>query len=445
MKRRTFARSISIAFGGAILGLPTLRSESLSTTLRPKFLGADPKWARTWDAALAVLASNVKKTPSYESPMLMEGAVYPGVWMKCGPQEALVYASLAKLLAHPIELSPTAVARASHMAFFALQREDGQLPASIKLSGEVGFAQIQMVVPIAATAWDLFQMTHDEELLEAAYKACSKWDAWLLKYRNTRGTGLTEGFCTYDTGHDNSPRWQGVDNRCPDGDAKRFAPGQGVPRLCPDLSATTFGARVALAKMARALGHQHEAARWDESAETIRSLIVEKLYSPEDASFFDLDSSNRFVKVRSDVLSRVMGEHVLRVDNRHEKQIFDDVWTRQLHDPKAFWAPYPLSSIAMDDPAFVRPVPRNSWGGASQALTALRAPRWMEHYGKGTELRVLMRAWVEAIARSGNGTTGEFRQQMDPVTGDFTKADASGYSPAALVYLDFIRRLDRAA
>jgi hypothetical protein len=43
-----------------------------------------------------------------------------------------------------------------------------------------------------------------------AYRACSAWDDWLMTYRNTRGTGLIEGFCTYDTGHDNSPRWQGI-------------------------------------------------------------------------------------------------------------------------------------------------------------------------------------------------------------------------------------------
>jgi hypothetical protein len=30
---------------------------------------------------------------------------------------------------------------------------------------------------------------------------------------------------------------------------------------------------------------------------------------------------------------------------------------------------------------------------------------------------------------------------MDPLTGDFTQADPSGYSPAALVFLDFARRL----
>src|ERR1019366_4544626 len=49
----------------------------------------------------------------------------------------------------------------------------------------------------------------------------------------------------------------------------------------------------------------------------------------------------------------------------------------QAHNPKAFWSPFPLPSLAMDDPLFVRSIPPNSWGGASQALTALRAPRWM--------------------------------------------------------------------
>jgi hypothetical protein len=92
----------------------------------------------------------------------------------------------------------------------------------------------------------------------------------------------------------------------------------------------------------------------------------------------------------------------------------------------------------MDDPAFVRPIPRNSWGGATQALTALRAPRWMEHYGKQAELGHLMRQWCEAIERH-----TEFRQQMDPLTGEFTQPDPGGYSPAALAYLSFAQSLGR--
>ena len=404
----------------------------------PRFPGREAKWRLTWDAALAVLAGNVKFVPKWHEPVLLEGAVYPGVWQECGPLEGLVYATLARFTAKPSDA--IAVAKANHMGFFALQREDGQLPASIKMS-EVGYGQIQMVVPIAATAWELSQLTKDDELLASAYAACSRWDGWLRRYRDTRKTGLVEGFCTYDTGHDNSPRWKGVPNRCPDADARKFPVGVGVPRLCPDLSATVYGGRVALAAMARALGKRCEADKWDEDAETIRRLILTKLYSPEDGAFFDVDTDDKFVKVRGDLISRVLGEHVLKLSDAGDRGIFEAVWTRQIHNPKAFWAPYPLTSIAMDDPTFVKPIPRNSWGGASQALTALRAPRWMKHYGKSAELKILMRAWVEAIARSGENGVGEFRQQMDPWTGEFTKADPSGYSPAALVYLDFIRRL----
>jgi hypothetical protein len=401
----------------------------------PPFPDGDVRWRTTWEAALAVLAGNVKRVPKYEQPVLLEGAVYPGIWQECGPMEGLVYAGLREFLPEPS--AAKAVARANHMAFFALQREDGQLPASVKMT-EVGYGQIQMVVPIAATAWELVQLTHDEELLTTAYAACSRWDAWLRRYRDTRKTGLVEGFCTYDTGHDNSPRWKGVPNRCPDADARKCPVLAGMPRLCPDLSATVYGGRVALAAMAKALGKHDEAARWEQDADTIRRLIVSKLYSVEDAAFYDLDAQGEFVRVRSDVISRVLGEHVLKLDDAGDRRIFEAVWTRQLHNPKAFWAPFPFPSVAMDDPAFVRPIPRNSWGGATQALTALRTPRWMEHYGKGAELRVLMKAWTTAIWDSGG-----FRQQMDPLTGAFTMADPSGYSPAALVYLEFVRRLAR--
>jgi hypothetical protein len=403
----------------------------------PQFPDADPRWQSMWQDALAVLAGNVKSVPKYDRPVLLEGAVYPGVWQECGPQESLVYAGLREFVA-TVEgaPSPLEVARANHAAFFALQREDGQLPASVKVSGAVGFAQIQMVVPIAATAWELAQMLHEEEFLATAYDACGRWDAWLRRYRNTRGTGLVEGFCTYDTGMDNSPRWAGIPNACPDGDARKCPPPASLPRLCPDLSATVYGGRVALAAMARALGKTGEAARWDEDAETIRWLILEKLYSRDDAAFYDVDAQNKFVPVRSVAITRVLGEHVLKLENAGDKRIFEAVWSRQLHDPKAFWAPFPFPSVAMNDPLFVRLIPRNSWGGASQALTALRAPRWMQHYGKRAELRVLMTAWMKAIRDSGG-----FRQQMNPVTGEFTMADPSGYSPAALVYLEFVRRL----
>jgi hypothetical protein len=323
----------------------------------------------------------------------------------------------------------------THRAFFTLQREDGQLPASVKLR-TIDWMMVQMVVPIAATALEVAQICRDESFLSDAYRACSGWDGWLRRYRDTRGTGLVEAFCTWDTGQDNSPRWAGVSDGCPDNDAKKCPTGQSVPRLCPDLSATVFGARVALSTMATALGKKAEAQKWADDAEHIRALILEKLWCEEDASFYDVGPDGKFVRVRSVANCRVPGEHVMRLNVPRERRMFDALWERQLHNPMAYWTHYPFPSIAWNDPKFVRPVPRNSWGGASQALTALRTLRWMAHYNKAREHRVMMERWCESILRAGN-----FYQQLNPETGEFTQGDPGGYSPCALVFLHFAKAL----
>ncbi len=416
MNRRQFlklgAGALMAAQVGRVHALPSGHAPG------PEFTTANVRWQAAYDRARSVLSGNVRVLPRYPLPVLIEGSVYNGIWMECGPHEALVYR----------KFRPD-VARNSHLVFFALQHADGQLPANNKVS-ETGFGQIQMVVPIAATAWELARATHDDELLHTAYEACSRWDAWLMRHRNTRGTGLVEGFCTYDTGNDNSPRWAGIPNQCPHADARLCPALPSMPRLCPDLSATTYGARLALAAMARALGKTPEADRWTESAESLRHTLLATLYAPEDAAFYDLDARDHFVRIRSEIITRVCGEHV------PDPTLFDTLWTRQIHKPEAFWAPYPLPSVALDDPRFVRPIPRNSWGGASQALTALRAGRWFDHYDRSAEFSFVMDRWCEAIQRDMS-----FRQQIDPLTGAFTQTDAPGYSPCALVMVDYTWRL----
>lgn len=432
--RRSFVKSSLLAGAGlaaASHGLMAMQPQQADTSAA--------NWQKVWQSALATLAGNVRTMPRFADPVLVEGSTYNGIWQECGPHEALVYASLAEYVSPRADkVTPVELAKNNHRAFFALQHEDGQLPDAVKASG-LGYSQLQMVVPIASTAWDVAQISHDEAFLSQAYQACSRWDAWLRRYRDTRKTGLVEAFCVYDTGQDNSPRWAGVPKQALHGDARYCPPAPGMPRLCPDLSASVYGGRVALAKMAEALGKKDEADRWRHDAETIRGLIITKLYDPEDASFYDLDTNNKFVRVRSVANLRILANHVLDVKQARDRRIFDDMWTRQLHNPKAYWTPYPFPSIAINDPVFVRPIPRNSWGGASQALTALRTLRWMDHYGKSAEQDHVAQQWCEAILRH-----GEFRQQMDPLTGVFTQPDPGGYSPAALAFLSFAKRLGKA-
>jgi hypothetical protein len=210
--------------------------------------------------------------------VLLEGATYAGVWLECAPLEGLVYEPL----------SPE-TALANHEVFFDLQREDGYLPCNVK-KASLGTGQIQMVVPIAATAWDLYSQNRNAAFLAKTYRSCSRWDEWLVRYRNTRGSGLCEAFCTYDTGHDNSPRFLGKSRQCPQQDARIWPPDDGLPYLAPDLSATVYGGRIALAAIAREMGRAAEEARWLESAAVIRKLILDRLYDARDAAFYDVDS-----------------------------------------------------------------------------------------------------------------------------------------------------------
>lgn len=372
--------------------------------------------AQKYREALDGLARNTRKVFGYDKPVLIEGGNYPGIWLECGPLEGLVYGR-----------HNHAVAKANHEVFFHHQREDGYLPCWIWFES-IGTGQIQMVVPIAATALETADLIGDEAFLANAYMVCSRWDAWLARNRNTRGTGLCEAFCEYDSGHDNSPRFKGLPKECPGRDAAVCPKAGRLPYLAPDLSATVYGQRIALSRMAERLGRNNEAARWQEQAETTRKLILKYCYDPEEECFFDVDADGAFVRIRGDALTRVLCEHVV------DQPMFERIYARHIRSPEGFWPPYPLPSIAVSDPAFVRELPPNSWGGASQALTALRAPRWFEHYGKADDLRTLMRLWVKAIAEA-----PAFMQQMNPWTGEFSTS--AGYSPAMCVLIDFVERL----
>tara|TARA_B100001971_G_scaffold175931_3_gene169767 strand:+ start:3217 stop:4368 length:1152 start_codon:yes stop_codon:yes gene_type:complete len=371
---------------------------------------------KKYQEALAGLESNTRKVFDFKQPVLIEGGNYPGIWLECGPMEGLVYGRKAP-----------EVAIANHEVFFHHQRADGYLPCWI-WGDRVGSSQIQMVVPIAKTALETATLTGNEAFLSRAYDACAAWDRWLSRNRDSRETGLCEAFCQHDTGHDNSPRFKGLPRTCPDENAAICPEAGKLPYLAPDLSATVYGGRRALAEMALQLGRASEATMWQEKAEALRQKILQLCYDPEDECFYDVDADGAFVKVRGDVLTRVLCEHVV------DQARFERIYARHIKNPQAFWAPYPLPSIALDDPSFVRELPPNSWGGASQALTALRAPRWFEHYGKKEDLNELMQRWVEALLAA-----PEFMQQMNPWTGEFSTS--AGYSPAMCVFIDFVDRL----
>ena len=407
-----------------------------------------------YEAAKERLQLNLTPVYSSEQPVLLDGGIFAGIWLEDGPHENTIYG-----------MFEPAASIAAHRVFFNLQREDGLLPSVVTEENVIyamrpdgtgpGYreflrvgkeeaakypenariicSQVQTVIPVAATALEAARLTGDQQFLEDAYRACSAFDAWIAKYRNTRGTGLFEVFCEFDTGHDHSPRFKGLPKSCPGDDSRICPDAGGLPYLAPDMSAMLYGGRKALAEMAGLLGKPGEKVHWEEKAEATREAIFRYCFHEEDVFFYDLDRNNRFIRIKGDVITRVLSEHVV------DQALFEKIFQLHIVNPEEFWTPYPLPSIAVNDPCFPKSITHENlgplgFGGPSLALTALRTPRWLEYYKKPAHLGHIMKRWLDAIMAS-----TDFMCQLNPFSGEF--AVAEGYSAPALMMVDFVPRL----
>jgi hypothetical protein len=406
--------------------LARLRSSGLSTVpagpLRDE-LGAaglgfaalgGPLEAR-WNQALVELHGSIRALAVGGDPVLTEGGPYPGTWIE----------STGSISTEVLTRFAPGIARATSEQFATHQRDDGLLPYKVVDAGP-GFTQIQLVTPFARTVWNHYLLTgRDADYLRRMYDAMVGMDAWLARFRNTRGTGGVEAFGTFDTGHDLSPRFWFVPDR-PLGDATTVDPTNPIiPFVAPDLTANVAAQRAYLALIAAELGL--DPAPWERAAQESAEALFAECFDERDGTFYDRDATGRHVRVQSDVLLRVL-----------ECEIGDDVFfaatlARYLLNTGKFLAHYGFTSLALDDPRFDANAGRNSWGGPVNFLSLIRAPHPFEHHGRVAELALTAAPVLAAVA-----IADRFPQCLDPWSGEpgFT----SEYSPAILWFLDAIER-----
>nr|WP_051130801.1 hypothetical protein [Nesterenkonia alba] len=289
------------------------------------------------------------------------------------------------------------------------------------------FSQIQLVSPLARAVWNHYQLNQPgREWLETMYLAMARYDDWLMEYRNTRGTGAVEAFCTFDTGHDLSPRFWFAPDRCRDNEATKYDPeSPTIPYLAPDLTANIACQREYLGRITEELGG--DPSPWKTKWETSIDALFEYCFDPDHDFFYDRDAAGHLVRVQSDVLLRVVASEV------GDEELFETVLRKYLMNTSKFLAHYGFTSIAMDDPRFDADHTRNSWGGPVNALSLIRAPHAFEHRGRTAELAAASRPVLAAFAHAET-----FPQCLDPWSG--TDGYTSVYSPAILWYLDAIER-----
>ncbi len=78
-----------------------------------------------------------------------------------------------------------------------------------------------------------------------------------------------------------------------------------------------------------------------------------------------------------------------------DQEMADRFIAHHMLNPKEFWTPMPLPSIAVND-AFFRNNDDNDWSGQPEGLTYQRAIRAIENYGHYAELTMIGKKPMEA-------------------------------------------------
>mgnify|MGYP003642307925 CR=1 FL=1 len=349
--------------------------------------------------------------------MLQEGGIYHGCWLE----------STGTINAELLSRFIPSVAATTFAGFAQYQRDDGLFPYKLTATGPV-FSQIQTVTPLARSVWTHYALNgRDTAWLAPLYAAMARNDAWLAQWRDTRGTGAVEAFCSFDTGHDLSARFWHVPDSPFNNDPKAWHPDNPtLPFIAPDLTANVTCQRHYLARMAEELGEDGSA--WRAKAEASTAALFTQCFDGDDGFFYDRDRHDRHVRVQSDVLLRVLACEI------GDDAFFAAALSRYLLNTTKFFAKYPFTSLALDDPRFDHGFAANSWCGPTNFLSLIRAPHAFEAHHRHVELSWVLQPILSALFRS-----TRFAQTLNPFSGEagFTEV----YAPAILCLLDFLERL----
>ena len=380
------------------------------------FAASAPRLENRYYQAVSELFACIKST-DVTGPILHEGGVYHGCWLE----------STGTINTELMDRFLPSVAAETYSAFADHQRDDGLIPYKITQSGPA-FAQIQLVTPLARSVWNHYCLDgRNRAFLARMYAAMARYDAWLATYRNTRGTGGVEAFCTYDTGHDLSARFWHVPDSPFGNDPARCDPDNPVlPFVAPDLTANVICQRLYLARIAEELGDDPQP--WRDKAEASLKALFTQCYDKADHFFYDRGRNGALIRVQSDVLLRVLACEI------GDDGFFAAALSRYLLNTSKFFAKYPFTSVALDDPRFDPNFGQNSWSGPSNFLSIIRAAHAFEHHHRHVEL-----TWAQMPVLAALFEMETFPQTLSPFTG--APGYTESYSPSILCLLDMVERL----
>ncbi len=372
--------------------------------------------------------------------VMIEGAQYTNIWLETQPMGGSMYAK------RNLE-----IARNNIEVFIDYQRKDGRFPGVIYNRGgkiEPNYCQFQGFY-LARPALEVYYLIReDRNFLLKVYRSLEKFDAYLWKTRDSDHNGCLETWCIYDNGEDGSVRFNGFPkawsfdyppNReiasglskedlkihCKE-DSYDPSTDMTVPIESMDVMSYSYSCRDVLSQMSKVLNNGKE-EYWRSKAIEVKSKIKSYLWDEEKKACYDKDKNNETMPILLHNNLRCM------YFGSFDQEMADQFIRVHLLNPKEFWTPMPLPSIAANDPKFEN-IAGNNWSGQPQGLTYQRSIQALENYGHYAELTMIGRKFLTVTGKS-----FRFVQQFDPFTA-VVNPSKDGYGPSLLSALEFISR-----
>lgn len=407
------------------------------------FITDDERLKWVFDECERLCLENIKDFSDYK--VIIEGAKYNGVWLETQPMGGEMYAK-----------RNLAVALNNILIFLRYQRFDGRFPGMIR-QGNAWLGLIThydwmqgSFIPYPALKM-YYHIGEDKEYLELLYRALAAFDGYLWKYRDSDGDGCLETWCIWDTGEDNCTKHILNGIKMPDHGAwgKAYPPEDyaNMPYESIEYMGYSYALRNTLSKISEILG-DGKADFWRREAECVRTKFCEYLWDEDEKIAFDRDRNNEPIRI-------LMASENIKClwSGIYTQEMADAFIKHHLLNPEEFFTPYPLPSIAVNDPYFHsrkdnsncaerlyetlgeggHDIDDNSWSGPCQGLTYQRSIGALLNYGHHAEASVIGERFLELLKK-----TGRFVQQYDPMTGEYCEKAAQGYGPTMLAALEYV-------
>jgi hypothetical protein len=332
---------------------------------------------------------------------------YVGVWQWDAYFHALAYRHVDKRLAHD-----------QLRILLDHQRDDGMIPDAVHDEGTVTHldfpVQADVTKPplLAWAAWKLYQTDGDEQFLNEIYEPIVRWNRWWFERNDLDGDGLCEYQHPFSSGLDDSPLWD-----------------EGMPVTAPDLNTYLCLQQEALGNIAEILGERQAAAEWRRRADRQAQRMIDRMWDPAAGTFWAQRQGKRIdVRTPFNLYPLLTG--------RMPPAIADRLMAH-LTDERQFWTPFPVATVARDDPHFD---PQRMWRGPTWVNVNYLLIEGLQRIGRSDVASILRRKTLDMVLGE-----RDIYEYYHPLTGACDPSAASIFGWSAALFIDLAIQAAREA